>query len=235
MLYIDEGISGTSVKNRTNFLKMIKDAKYGYFDLILTKETSKFFRNTVDSIKFTQELLENDVGVSKQLIDWRKVLKSAICKNYDWSYKNASIENGIITPHLEEILESNTEILLDTSGSIDDDILKSFLRECKHIFNTSKIKVGCFDTEFYGFQDIKNVNDIDKLKFVGGGGTDFTVAIEAFSSRVDNKIIFTDGRSFMPNQYCNCIWVVFGDKKIEPIGGKVIYIDENELVKRKTK
>ena len=157
----------------------------------------------------------NDVGVSKQLIDWRKVLKSAICKNYDWSYKNASIENGIITPHLEEIFESNTEILLDTSGSIDDDILKSFLRECKHIFNTSKIKVGCFDTKFYGFQDIKNVNDIDKLNFVGGGGTDFSVAIESFSSRVDNKIIFTDGRSFMPNQYCNCIWVVFGDKKID--------------------
>ena len=39
----------------------------------------------------------------------------------------------------------------------------------------------------------------------------------------------------MPNQYCNCIWVVFGDEKIEPIGGKVIYIDKNELVKRKTK
>ena len=61
--YVDEGISGTSVKNRTNFLKMIKDAKEGQFDLILTKEISRFSRNTVDSIKYTQELLENDVGV----------------------------------------------------------------------------------------------------------------------------------------------------------------------------
>ena len=61
--YIDEGISGTSVKNRTNFLKMINDAKEGRFDLILTKEISRFSRNTVDSIKYTQELLENDVGV----------------------------------------------------------------------------------------------------------------------------------------------------------------------------
>jgi len=42
---------------------MIKDAKDGYFDLILTKEISRFSRNTVDSIKYTQELLENDVGV----------------------------------------------------------------------------------------------------------------------------------------------------------------------------
>ena len=215
----------TFQENRKEKIKKLKELKKE-----LQKESEQF-GNDIKGNKINI----NDVGVSKQLIDWRKVLKSAICKNYDWSYKNASIENGIITPHLEEILESNTEILLDTSGSIDDDILKSFLRECKHIFNTSKIKVGCFDTKFYGFQDIKNVNDIDKLKFVGGGGTDFTVAIEAFSSRVDNKIIFTDGRSFMPNQYCNCIWVVFGDKKIEPIGGKVIYIDENELVKRKTK
>lgn len=61
--YVDEGISGTSVKNRTNFLKMIKDAKEGNFDLILTKEISRFSRNTIDSIKYTQELLESDVGV----------------------------------------------------------------------------------------------------------------------------------------------------------------------------
>lgn len=61
--YIDEGISGTSVKNRTNFLKMIRDAKEGKFDLVLTKEISRFSRNTVDSIKYTQELLESDVGV----------------------------------------------------------------------------------------------------------------------------------------------------------------------------
>ena len=61
--YIDEGISGTSVKNRTNFLKMIRDAKGGKFDLILTKEISRFSRNTIDSIKYTQELLASDVGV----------------------------------------------------------------------------------------------------------------------------------------------------------------------------
>ena len=61
--YIDEGISGTSVKKRTNFLKMIRDAKEGEFDLILTKEISRFSRNTVDSIKYTQELLASDVGV----------------------------------------------------------------------------------------------------------------------------------------------------------------------------
>ena len=61
--YIDEGISGTSVKKRDNFLKMINDAKRGMFNLILTKEISRFSRNTVDSIKYTQELLQENVGV----------------------------------------------------------------------------------------------------------------------------------------------------------------------------
>lgn len=61
--YIDEGISGTQVKKREEFLKMIRDAKRHKFDLILTKEISRFSRNTLDSIKYTQELLSNGVGV----------------------------------------------------------------------------------------------------------------------------------------------------------------------------
>lgn len=61
--YIDEGISGTSVNKREEFLRMIEDAKRHKFDLILTKEISRFSRNTLDSIKFTQELLSNGVGV----------------------------------------------------------------------------------------------------------------------------------------------------------------------------
>lgn len=61
--YIDEGISGTSTKNRNSFLRMIQDAKAGQFDFIITKEISRFSRSTLDSIRYTQELLEHDVGV----------------------------------------------------------------------------------------------------------------------------------------------------------------------------
>ena len=61
--YVDEGISGTSVNKREDFLRMIDDSKKGIFDLVLTKEISRFSRSTLDSIKYTQELLENNVGV----------------------------------------------------------------------------------------------------------------------------------------------------------------------------
>lgn len=61
--YIDEGISGTSTKKRESFLQMIEDAKAGRFDFIITKEISRFSRSTLDSIQYTQELLEHNVGV----------------------------------------------------------------------------------------------------------------------------------------------------------------------------
>jgi len=61
--YIDEALSGTSVVKRESFLKMIDDAKLDKFDFIITKEISRFSRNTLDSIKYTQELLSAGVGV----------------------------------------------------------------------------------------------------------------------------------------------------------------------------
>ncbi len=61
--YVDEGISGTSTKKRDSFNRMITDAKAGRFDFIITKEISRFSRSTLDSIQYTQELLEHDVGV----------------------------------------------------------------------------------------------------------------------------------------------------------------------------
>ena len=61
--YIDEGISGTSTKKRDDFNRMIRDAKAGLFDFIITKEISRFSRSTLDSIKYTQELLDHNVGV----------------------------------------------------------------------------------------------------------------------------------------------------------------------------
>lgn len=61
--YVDEGISGTSTWKREQFLRMIQDARRGLFDYIITKEISRFSRSTLDSIRYTQELLEHGVGV----------------------------------------------------------------------------------------------------------------------------------------------------------------------------
>lgn len=171
----------------------------------------------------------NDIGTAKPLIDWRYVLRETIKYDADWSYKNATLEDGVVSANLEEQPMPETEIVLDTSCSINKVLLKNFLRECKNILQHTKLKVGCFDTEFYGFHEIRTEEDIEKMRFEGGGGTNFDVAIGAFSRRVENKIIFTDGKALMPNMPLDAIWIVFGGKKINPKGGKVIHIDNEQL------
>ena len=61
--YIDEGITGTSVAKRKNFLQMMEDAKNGYFDLIVTREVSRFARNTVDTLQQTRLLKRMGIEV----------------------------------------------------------------------------------------------------------------------------------------------------------------------------
>jgi len=61
--YVDEGISGTTSLKRENFMKMIEDGKNKKFDLLITKEVSRFSRDTIDSLLYTRKLLEYDVCV----------------------------------------------------------------------------------------------------------------------------------------------------------------------------
>ena len=62
-IFADEGISGTNTKKRSEFKRMIACAKEGDFDLIITKEISRFSRNTLDSIYYTRDLKKHGVGV----------------------------------------------------------------------------------------------------------------------------------------------------------------------------
>ena len=172
-----------------------------------------------------------EIGNCQPVIDWRLILLDTINYGVDWSYTNAVLENGIVRPVLAEMPVPETEIVLDTSWSVDEELLRNFLRECKNILTFSKLKAGCFDTVFYGFHDIRTVQDIENMPFQGGGGTDFNVAAEAFTLRVDNRIIFTDGQAPMPDKFLKAIWVVYGDETIEPAGGTVIHIKPEQLKK----
>ena len=62
-IYADEGITGTSIKKRKDFNRMIDDALAGRIDLILTKSVSRFARNTVDSLTTVRKLKEKGVEV----------------------------------------------------------------------------------------------------------------------------------------------------------------------------
>ena len=61
--YIDEGITGTSTLKRKQFMAMMEDASKGCFDLIITREVSRFARNTVDTLQETRKLRRMGVEV----------------------------------------------------------------------------------------------------------------------------------------------------------------------------
>ena len=62
-IYADKGITGTSMKKRVEFKKMIAACKRGRIDMILTKSLSRFARNTVDSLEVVRMLRANGIGV----------------------------------------------------------------------------------------------------------------------------------------------------------------------------
>ena len=208
------------------FKKNLEDKKKQLEELkeAISKQASQAGTSTNRDVRTV-----NDIGTAKPIVDWRYVLREAIKYDVDWSYKNATLEDGVVVANLEEQPMPETEIVLDTSGSINEVLLKNFLRECKNILQYTKLKVGCFDTEFYGFHEIRTEEDIEKMRFEGGGGTDFDVAVGAFSRRVENKIIFTDGEASMPDMPLDAIWIVFGGERINPKGGRVIHITPEQL------
>lgn len=65
-LYADEGISGTKIKNRKEFLRMMSDAQHGLFDLVVVKDISRFARNTVDLLQNIRKL--KALGIETQFL-----------------------------------------------------------------------------------------------------------------------------------------------------------------------
>ena len=77
----------------------------------------------------------------------------------------------------ERSLPAETEIILDTSGSVSVQLLKEFLRQVKSILKNSTIRVGTFSNSFHGFVEIKKETDIDNLILDVGGGTNFNAEV----------------------------------------------------------
>lgn len=216
---LTEGLSGVNEYNITEInKKLIHDDNQEYTNSIQEQEP------------ITASL--GSVGNASPIIDWKSFLQRKKKKVFsaDYNLHNGFFdEEGIYKYPYELIRKSNIEILIDTSGSVDDKLVKAFLQECKNIFDDYAIKVGCFDTNFYGFQEIKQRNDLDNFVIEGRSGTDFNVAVNSFSKKASIKIIFTDGCAVMPSKSSDILWVVYGNSKINPLGGKVFYVDPNSL------
>lgn len=204
------------------------------------EKTEKDIRSTD---KGTIEL--GNIGKSKEEIDWKLLIRKEIEKSETiWSQRRSIAENNYAYRLEENEIEDDaeTEVMIDVSGSVDLELVKSFLRQLKPLLKQSKLRVGCFNEKFWGLVDIKNEKDIDKFTIPRGARgdsawtEDWDLAVRSFTKKREiNKIVFTDGYpcpGTMPKEDLkreNIIWLVYGNKDFKPCCGKVINITEKQL------
>ena len=210
-------------KNREEKIKRFKERR---------KKTEGNIRGISEEVKL------DNIGKSKEEIDWKLLLRREVEKTETiWTQRRSIAENNYAYRLEENDIEdeAETEIMIDVSGSVELDLVKAFLRQIKPLLKQSKLRVGCFDVQFFDFIDIKNERDIDRFSIPAGagGGTDLDLPVRCFSKKREiNKIIFTDGYGRMPKDDLkkeNIIWLVYGKEDFDPCCGKVINITEKQL------
>ena len=187
----------------------------------------------------------DDISFVKPVLSWKQLLIGSIEEEEEkWGYRRASrnMPNARIEDRIQDE-KATTEIILDTSGSISEQILKSFLYQLLPLFRETEIKVGCFAGKFHGFTELKTIDQIKNFRPLrDSNGTNFEAAVKAFScdnpSRRINKIVFTDGKldyvasHRQQTKVDGIIWIVFGNKMdFKPLSGKVIKVNEVDLSK----
>ena len=174
-----------------------------------------------------------NVGYATSFANWQDLLSYQVNKSRaSYDFFNGEFDHeGIWTyPYQRNrVKEAEVEIVIDTSYSVSDELVRAFLREVKSIVGNAKIKIGCFNDTFDGFVEIKDESDIDNFTIKSRGGTDFEVAVKAFESPTSVKIVFTDGYGNDPKSFCEAIWIVYSPAKINPPGG-FVYNVEKEMI-----
>lgn len=186
-----------------------------------------------------------NIGKSKEEIDWKLLLRREVEKTETiWSQRRSIAENNYAYRLEENDIEdeAETEVMIDVSGSVDLELVKSFLRQLKPLLEQSKLRVGCFNEKFWGLVDIKNVKDIDNFTIPRGARghsawtEDWDLAVRSFTKKREiNKMVFTDGYpcpGTMPKEDLkreNIIWLVYGNEDFKPCCGRIINITEKQL------
>lgn len=171
-------------------------------------------------------------------IAWQEVLArflSEVAHNdYSFSKPNPRyISSGFILPTLYNKEVGDIVLLVDTSGSIDEELLNTFAAEMQDIASNfhSTIKVIYVDSEFQGDQDIEP-DDTFKLEPKGGGGTSFVPGFKWMEEQgIQPKcaVYFTDGycSDFPEEPDFPVLWCVHGSyySQFSPIFGETVKLD----------
>lgn len=242
--YVDEGLSGISTKKRKHFNEMIADAKEGAFDLIITKEISRFARNTLDSLQYTRELLGWGVGVFFQNdnintldedAELRLTIMSSIAQD-ELRKLSSRVKFGHQQAIKSNVVLGNSRIFgykKDEKRLVIDESQAPMVRDLFRLYATGEYSMKQLETLFYE-QGYRNYNG-NKIAHTTMSGIISNPKYKGYY--VGNKVrivdMFTKKQKFLPPEE----WVMFKDETgeiVPAIVSEELWDKANEVLIRRS-
>ena len=242
--YIDEGLSGISTKKRKHFNEMVSDAKDDMFDLIITKEISRFARNTLDSLQYTRELLGLGVGVFFQNdnintldedAELRLTIMSSIAQD-ELRKLSSRVKFGHQQAIKSGVVLGNSRIFgyqKDGKRLIIDENQAPMVRDLFRLYATGEYSMKQLEKLFYE-QGYRNYNG-NKIAHTTMSGIISNPKYKGYY--VGNKVrivdMFTKKQKFLPPEE----WVMFKDETGEVVPALVseeLWDKANEVLRRRS-
>ncbi len=242
--YVDEGLSGISTKKRKHFNEMISDAKDGNFDLIITKEISRFARNTLDSLQYTRELLGYNVGVFFQNdnintldedAELRLTIMSSIAQD-ELRKLSSRVKFGHQQAIKSNVVLGNSRIFgykKEDKRLVIDETQAPMVRDLFRLYATGEYSMKQLETLFYE-QGYRNYNG-NKIAHNTMSGIISNPKYKGYY--VGNKVrvvdMFTKKQKFLPPEE----WVMFKDETgeiVPAIVSEEVWDKANEVLVRRS-
>jgi DNA invertase Pin-like site-specific DNA recombinase len=243
--YIDEGLSAATTSKRENFNRMIEDGKNGAFDLIITKEISRFARNTLDSIMYTRELLNSGVAVFFQNdnintldedSELRLTIMSSIAQD-ELRKLSSRIKFGHREAIKKNVVLGNSRIFgykKDNKRLVIDEDEAPFIRELFELYSTDKYSMKKLEDYFYE----KGIRNRNGKKLVHSTMSSIIANPKYKGYYVGHKVeiidIFTKKQKFLDPED----WVMFKDESgeiVPAIVSEETWNKANEVLSRRSR
>ena len=242
--YIDEGLSGISTRKRENFNRMIEDAAQDQYDLIITKEITRFARNTLDSILFTRQLLNHGVGVFFQndninTLDEDSELRLAIMSSIaqdELRKLSSRVKFGHQQAIKSNVVLGNSRIfgyVKDGGKLVIDEEQAEMVRDLFALYATGKYSMKQIETIFWN----KGYRNHNGNKIAHTTMSNMIANPKYKGYYVGNKVrvidMFSKKQKFLPPEE----WVMFKDETgeiVPAIVSEELWEQANEVLKRRS-